>query len=158
MENAISYRYEALNEESYDEMLGYVLAEDFEVALYPESQTIVIANFDEAEVGKFIDDNALDFRIKALDVYDNDLDSLIDSETVDANTLRKVAERLRHRIKVMAEANEKSHNALKEELFRTRNEHERLSGFLNEANCKSCRVRKQVEAIAVMLDSIFPKG
>lgn len=90
MEATTSYQYKALNVSSYRVLAAYVANLSANVSLYPEKLAIVIDGKAHVEVGKYIDDQALDFNIAPIELHNESLGELIDEEAVDAASLRKV--------------------------------------------------------------------
>lgn len=159
MEQNLSIQYNALNKESYDSLAAYVVTIPATVTLHPSVHTIVIPDNAAKEVGQFIDDEGLDFHIHPTEVDDEHLCELIDNETTDAATLRKIIHRMRehgesHR-KMFAEIQdayskaEKERDVLKKEYLSYK------EMFRDKAN-QYDRVKDQVKAISVLVGAIFP--
>ena len=164
MELTTSNQYKALNEASYNSLAAYASTIPATVTLHPGFLTIVISEDAAKEVGEFIDDNGLDFRISQIEVDDDNLRDVIDNATTDANTLRKIIYSMMEKKRQSDEQHEEEAKSLHSDLFKCEAdllEAQRLRDSYREqwARCRAelTRVRKQVEAIAVMQQSIFPK-
>ncbi|ROT10389.1 hypothetical protein ED388_04500 [Muribaculaceae bacterium Isolate-007 (NCI)] len=157
MEQSTPYRYEAKNDGSYNELAAYAALLMGNVSLFPELRVIVIDGRFANDVGKFIDNEGLDFYIAPIEVDDDNLLNLINTAAVDVETLRKIAYRLIEQTNSMAE----KHNniiaeitAADENVKKDRDYYREL--YLKYAN-KSNRIKEQIRAIGTLVDSIFPK-
>lgn len=157
MEQSTPYRYEAKNDGSYNELAAYAALLMGNVSLFPELRVIVIDGRFANDVGKFIDNEGLDFYIAPIEVDDDNLLNLINTAAVDVETLRKIAYRLIEQTNSMAE----NHNniiaeitAADENVKKDRDYYREL--YLKYAN-KSNRIKEQIRAIGTLVDSIFPK-
>lgn len=159
MELTTSYQYKAINEASYNSLAAYASTIPATVTLHPGLLTIVISENATKEVGKFIDDNGLDFHINQIEVDDDNLRDVIDSETTDADTLREVIRMIMARpaaddtADLRAEI--KTLTGRKDFLEKDRDMYQK---WYREGEAKAGRVRKQVEAISTLLSSIYPQG
>lgn len=157
MEESISYQYEANNKESYDALAAYATNLSVNVSLFPTKLTIVVDGKAAEMVGKFIDDQGLDFHIAPIELHAECMGDLIDNETTDAFTLRRIIYRLFEQQKMQSE----KHNNVIDEITRDRDKARESSKtylqWYHEADGRLNRVKGQVQALAVMIDSIFPK-
>lgn len=157
MEQNNSYRYEAKNVGSYNELAVYATQLRGNVSLFPELNTIVVDGRFANDVGKFIDKEGLDFFISPIEIEDDELINLVNTEAIDTETLRRVTCRI---IALSNRAAEKQDNiiaeitAADESVKKDRDFYREL--YLKYAN-KNDRIKKQVQALAVLVDSIFPK-
>ena len=157
MEQNISYRYEAKNDGSYNELAAYATLLRGNVSLFPEINTIVVDGRFANDVGKFIDKEGLDFYISPIEIEDDELFNLLNTGAIDTETLREVTRRI---IELSQQATEKKDNiiaeitAADENLRKDRDFYREL--YLKYAN-RNDRIKKQVQALAVLVDSIFPK-
>lgn len=151
------YRYEAKNDGSYTELAAYAVLLTGNVSLFPQLRTIVIDGRFANDVGKFIDKEGLDVFISPIEIDDDNLLNLINTEAIDTETLRKIAYRLIEQTNSMAE----KHNtiiaeitAADESVKKDRDFYREL--YLKYAN-KNDRIKEQIRAIGTLVDSIFPK-
>lgn len=151
------YRYEAKNDGSYTELAAYAVLLTGNVSLFPQLRTIVIDGRFANDVGKFIDKEGLDVFISPIEIDDDNLLNLINTEAIDTETLRKIAYRLIEQTNSMAER----HNniiaeitASDEAVKKDRDFYREL--YLKYAN-KNDRIKEQIRAIGTLVDSIFPK-
>lgn len=152
MDNETAYRYKALNGESYRTLAAFAATLEATVTLYPALRTIVISGEGVAEAGKFVDDKGLDFHIDPIED-----DDAVDNETTDAATLRRIL----YRVLADRKKDEIRRDSIIADITAQRDEAEKGRDFYcrrwNEANTRQCRIREQVQAIGVMINSIFPK-
>ena len=116
METETSYRYEALNDGSYNDLAAYAINLMGNVSLFPELRTIVIDGRFAKDVSKFIDTECLDVIISAIEIDDENLATLIHTETIDTATLRSIIDRLIEQSNSMAE----KHNSIMAEITKER--------------------------------------
>lgn len=146
MEQTASLHYKALDTTSYNSLAAYVVTLGVTVTLFPDYSTIVMDKADAETVEQFINAKGLKFDIKPLAIHDENLGEVIDNETTDAETMRLIAYRLIGRTKAMA-------NKLKD----AEDNRERYYKFWMNANKENDRVKKQIEAIVLLYQSIFPQ-
>ncbi len=94
-----TYKYKANNEESYNTLAEYALTLPVAVSLFPAQLTIAIPEDAAGEVGKHIDENALDFIITPRNIETDDPDDLIEDPTSDTFILREICELVGKRFK-----------------------------------------------------------
>lgn len=157
MELATSYQYKALNEASYNSLAAYASTIPATVTLHPGFLTIVISEDAAKEVGEFIDDNGLDFRINPIEVDDDNLRDVIDSETTDANTLRKIIYQLLDEKRAMVETHKSVLDDITKQCDSAKENRDLYQKWYHETAGKADRVKSQVKAIAVLVNSIFPE-
>lgn len=157
MEQTTPYRYEAKNDGSYTELAAYVTQLMGNVSLFPELKIVVVDGRFANDIGKFIDKEKLDVFISPIEIDDENLVNLINTEAVDTYTLRKVIDRLVEQANSMAE----KHNniiaeitAADESVKKDRDFYREL--YLKYAN-KNDRIKEQIRAIGTLVDTIFPK-
>mgnify|MGYP000091527456 CR=1 FL=1 len=157
MEQTTPYRYEAKNDGSYNELAAYAALLMGNVSFFPELRTIVIDGRFANDVGEFIDKGGLDILISPIEINDDNLLELVNTATVDAETLRKIAYRLIEQTNSMA----KKHNSIIAEITasdeaakKDRDYYRKL--YLKYAN-KNDRIKEQIRAIGTLVDSIFPQ-
>lgn len=157
MELTTSNQYKALNEDSYNSLAAYASTIPATVTLHPGLLTIVISENATKEVGKFIDDNGLDFHINQIEVDDDNLRDVIDSETTDADTLRKIIYRMMGEKQSMIEAHESVLESITKQCDSAKKDRDMYQKWYHEATHGADRVKSQVQAIAVLVNSIFPE-
>lgn len=157
MEQTTPYRYEAKNDGSYNELAAYAIQLMGNVSLFPELSTIVIDGRFANDVGKFIDKEGLDIFISPIEVDDDNILDLINTATVDADTLRKIIYRVMEEKKAMAEAHKSILDDITKECDSAKKNRDMYQQRYYETFDKADRVKSQVKAIAVLMDSIFPK-
>lgn len=157
MELTTSNQYKALNEASYNSLAAYASTIPATVTLHPGLLSIVISENASKEVGEFIDDNGLDFHINPIEVDDDNLRAVIDSETTDADTLRKIIYRIMEEKRAMAE----THKSVLEDITKQRDSakenRDMYQKWYYETKQGADRVKSQVKAIVVLVNSIFPE-
>lgn len=157
MELTTSYQYKAINEASYNSLAAYASTIPATVTLHPGLLTIVISENATKEVGKFIDDNGLDFHINQIEVDDDNLRDVIDSETTDADTLRKIIYRMIGEKQSMIEAHESVLESITKQCDSAKKDRDMYQKWYYETTEKTNRVKSQIQAIAVLVNSIFPE-
>ncbi len=157
MELTTSNQYKALNEASYNSLAAYASTIPATVTLHPGFLTIVISEDATKEVGEFIDDNGLDFRISQIEVDDDNLRDVIDSETTDANTLRKIIYQLLEEKRAMAETHKSVLDDITKQCDSAKENRDMYQKWYYETKHGADRVKSQVKAIAVLVNSIFPE-
>lgn len=157
MELTTYNQYKALNEASYNSLAAYASTIPATVTLHPGLLSIVISENASKEVGEFIDDNGLDFHINPIEVDDDNLRAVIDSETTDADTLRKIIYRIMEEKRAMAE----THKSVLEDITKQRDSakenRDMYQKWYYETKQGADRVKSQVKAIVVLVNSIFPE-
>lgn len=157
MELNTPYQYKALNEDSYNSLAAYATTIPATVTLHPGILTIVIPVNAAKEVGQFIDENGLSFHINQIEVDDDNILEVIDSETTDADTLRKIIYQLLEEKRAMAEEHKSILDSMAKQYDTARENRDMYQRWYHETSEKADRVKSQVKAIAVLIDSIFPK-
>lgn len=157
MELNTPYQYKALTEDSYNSLAAYASTIPATVTLHPGLLTIVISENATKEVGKFIDDNGLDFHINQIEVDDDNLRDVIDSETTDANTLRKIIYQLLEEKRAMAETHKSVLDDITKQRDSAKENRDMYQKWYYETKQGADRVKSQVKAIAVLVNSIFPE-
>lgn len=157
MDTKTFYQYKANNEGSYYNLANYVVNTPATVTLHPGLLTIVISGNYTKEVGEFIDSEGLDFNINPIEVHDENLGDVIDNETTDAETLRKII----YRMMGQRTAMEEHHKSVIADMTAQRDEaqtsRDHYNKWLRESVDKYNRVKGQVQAIALLMNEIFPK-
>lgn len=156
MELDTPYQYKALNETSYNSLAAYASTISATVTLHPGLLTIVVSENAAKEIGQFIDDNGLDFHINQIEVNDDNLRDVIDNATTDADTLRKIIYQLMGDKRAMAEAHKSILDDITKQCDTAKHDRDMYQRWYCEATEKADRVKSQVKAIAVLVNSIFP--
>lgn len=157
MELTTSNQYKALNEASYNSLAAYASTIPATVTLHPGFLTIVISEDATKEVGQFIDDNGLDFHINPIEVHDENLGDVIDNATTDANTLRKIIYQLLEEKRAMAETHKSVLDDITKQCDSAKENRDMYQKWYYETKQGADRVKSQVKAIAVLVNSIFPE-
>ena len=110
------------------------------MTLFPDYNTIVLSEASANDAGAYIDKEGLNFHIEP-----------IDADDADPATLRGLAERL---IGQKAAVDEELAN-VRESLTMARNDVETYSKWYREELATNDRVKAQIQAIAVLYQSIF---
>lgn len=157
MDQNTAYQYKALNEDSYNSLAAFAVSTPATVTLHPGLLTIVITGDDANEVGKFIDSEGLDFHINPIEFHDETLGAVIDCETTDAGTLRKIIYRMMGERSAM----EEHHNGVLAEITAQRDsakkDRDMYMRWYSDSTNREDRVKGQVRAIALLLNEIFPE-
>lgn len=108
MENLTSYRYTANSSSDYNALVSFITGTVPAVAtLYPNLTTVVITPNLEMDVihviGKFIDDEGLNFQIEPIEVYEDDVELSCFSGPVDCESLQTVIRNLQDEQKKLQE-------------------------------------------------------
>lgn len=159
-----TYKFKTSDEASYNSLAAYVVTMPVTVTLFPQSLTIAISEDASKEVGEFIDNEALKFSISVADIEADDINKLLDDPTSDTSILREIAKALLVDKNVSAELYKKNIDAVTKErgevilaLENTKKDMANISRWWRQEQNKNERIHKQIEAIAVLLDSILPK-
>lgn len=157
MDQNTAYQYKALNEDSYNSLAAFAVSTPATVTLHPGLLTIVITGDDANEVGKFIDSEGLDFHINPIEFHDETLGAVIDCETTDANTLRKIIYQLLEEKRAMAETHKSVLDDITKQCDSAKKDRDLFQKWYHESAQGADRVKSQVKAIAVLVNSIFPE-
>ena len=152
-----SYRYAALSEDSYNSLAAFASTIPAQVTLFPALHIIVVANDGVVEIGKFIDDNALDFQIGPIEIDADNFMATVECEATDPYTLREIISYMKSERASMKQAHEAVEADFKRQRDMAKSRCDRYSRWFNEASARNDRVKAQVEAIAALISSIYPK-
>lgn len=155
MEQDTSIRYEAKNDGSYNELAAYAANVGANASLFPEYRTIIINGSAAKDVGKFIDENGLDFFIAPIEINDDNLYDIINTKTIDADTMRKAADIMHTKMQGMKESHCEAEAEMKKRCADTKTDLDMYRRWYSECNKELDRVKRQVRAMAIVLDSIF---
>lgn len=146
-----SIQYIANDKGSYTSLANFAVTLGTDVTLFPDYNTIVLSEASANDAGAYIDKEGLNFHIEPIDADDADPEMLVSFRTADAATLRRLAERL---IDQKAAVDEELAN-VRESLTKARNDVETYSKWYREELATNDRVKAQIQAIAVLYQSIF---
>lgn len=146
-----SIQYIANDKGSYTSLANFAVTLGTDVTLFPDYNTIVLSEASANDAGAYIDKEGLNFHIEPIDADDADPEMLVSFRTADAATLRRLAERL---IDQKAAVDEELAN-VRESLTNARNDVETYSKWYREELATNDRVKAQIQAIAVLYQSIF---
>jgi len=146
-----SYSYKAKNKQSYRSLATFAAnLDDVTVTFHPKWMTIVITENAANEVGEYIDNHGLDFHISYIDVDTEDIDdTAIYDSTTDAESLRQI-------IFTVLKRSDAAFDSLRKELQETKRNLELYKDWHKEDNKESDRVKAQIKAIAVLINTIYP--
>lgn len=146
-----SIQYIANDKGSYTSLANFAVTLGTDVTLFPDYNTIVLSEASANDAGAYIDKEGLNFHIEPIDADDADPEMLVSFRTADAATLRGLAERL---IGQKAAVDEELAN-VRESLTKARNDVEMYSKWYRDELATNDRVKAQIQAIAVLYQSIF---
>lgn len=146
-----SIQYIANDKGSYTSLANFAVTLGTDVTLFPDYNTIVLTEASANDAGAYIDKEGLNFHIEPIDADDADPEMLVSFRTADAATLRGLAERL---IGQKAAVDEELAQ-VRESLTMARNDVETYSKWYREELATNDRVKAQIQAIAVLYQSIF---
>lgn len=146
-----SIQYIANDKGSYTSLANFAVALGTDVTLFPDYNTIVLTEASANDAGAYIDKEGLNFHIEPIDADDADPEMLVSFRTADAATLRRLAERL---IGQKAAVDEELAQ-VRESLTKARNDVEMYSKWYRDELATNDRVKSQIQAIAVLYQSIF---
>lgn len=146
-----SIQYIANDKGSYTSLANFAVTLGTDVTLFPDYNTIVLSEASANDAGAYIDKEGLNFHIEPIDADDADPEMLVSFRTADAATLRGLAERL---IGQKAAVDEELAQ-VRESLTEARNDVETYSKWYREELATNDRVKAQIQAIAVLYQSIF---
>jgi len=157
MELTTSNQYKALNEASYNSLAAYASTIPATVTLHPGLLTIVISEDATKELGQFIDDNGLYFHINPIEFHDENLGDVIDHATTAANTLRTIIYQMLEEKRAMAETHKSVLDDITKQCDSAKENRDMYQKWYYETKQGADRVKSQVKAIAVLVNSIFPE-
>lgn len=159
MENFTSYQYAANNADSYNKLATYAIFHtSANVSLFPGKQTLVVAPTPEnpdvvKELGEFIDKEALDFRISPID---GDADEILALETADSDSLRRAIDLIKTKNEDVENSLQTRLEACENNLSQARKDKDNYQKWWLDSQHRENRVKEQVQAIAVLMNSIYP--
>lgn len=161
MDTKTSYQYKASNEDSYNSLAAYVATAPTIAAvtatLHPGLLTIVVSGNYASIVDQFIKNEDLDFQSNPIEVHDENLGDVIDNETTDADTLRKIIYRMMGQKSAMVEHYESAIAEITKDRDTVKKDRDLYIRWYTECNERADRIKGQVQAIALLLNEIYPK-
>lgn len=157
MEQTSPYRYEAKNGGSYNELAAYASLLMGNVSFFPEQQTIVIDGRFTNDVNKFIIKEGLDVYISPIEIKDDNLLNILNTATVDTDTLRKIAYHLIEKINIMAKEHNNSTANMTAENKAVKKDRDYYRELYLKYAGKHDRIKQQIRDIGSLINSIFPK-
>lgn len=157
MEQNKAIQYKALDNESYNALAAHAVNFPATVTLHPKLSTIVVCGDWHQKIRDLIHSESLSFQVEPIEFNDDSLEKLIDSDTTDAGTLREIIFRLINEKADAEDSYQKLINDITAQRDEARKGRDEYSKWWHEANFKNDRVKDQVKAIAVMINSIFPE-
>lgn len=158
MQQYPTYQFKALNKSSYSILAEYAITLPADVQLFPGELIINIGGNGVETAGMFIDDNGLDFHIAPIEPQDDEIEKYIDDETADPATLRKIIHRL---IEQRRDSDEKQAGIIAEitkERDDARADRDKYLRWFSDGERQVSMAKARIEAISILLGSIFPKG
>lgn len=157
MDQNTAYQYKALNEDSYNSLAAFAVSTPATVTLHPRLLTIVITGDATNEIAEFVVSEGLDFHVNTIEFNDETLGDVIDCETTDGGTLRKII----YRMMAQRSAMEDRHKSILADITAQRDEaqnsRDNYSRWYSEEVSNGNRVKSQIQAIAVLVNAIFPE-
>ena len=158
--SATTFKYKATSDETYHSLAAYAVTLSVPVSLFPQHKTITAPEQAADELGDFIDKECLDIIICSSQIDVDDINELLADPTSDTSILRDIAESFQAELKASAELYknnlEKGVN-LEKDLEKTIKDKDAYYKYWMETEKKYDRIHSQIEAISVLMNSIFPK-
>lgn len=148
-------QYTALDQNSYEQLAGFAVGLASDVQLYPTHNVINIEMSSADEVGLFIDKNGLNFQIYPIEVDEDNLRKITQSGIADPISLHRVIDILTAKIEETTRKNEETIAELKKSSEEAKKDLLNYQKWYGESINQRDRIRKQVEAIAVLMNSIL---
>lgn len=156
MESRSSWLYQANNQESYTSLAAFVVTSvKANVMLYPEKKAIIIEphaflDRDVATIAGLIDSKALDFRIKVMEIDNDECYDIIENGGFwDPFTLKCARNKEIDQLKDEC-------NIIVKQLDDEKKEKERYRKYWHDATEYNSNLRKQLAAICTLISSICP--
>lgn len=157
MEKIKSYEYAARDDNSYNRLAAYAINTPATVTLHPGLAVIVISEIAKDEVDKYIRTEGLDVTVRAIEVHDENLGEVIDSETTDSATLRSIIYKLFEQRGNVEMRHRKEIDDLTAQRDDAKERLENYKKWWNESESKYQRVKGQVKAISTLMNEVFPE-
>ena len=153
-------KYKAPSDKAYISLAAYAVTLDVPVSLFPQHNTITVPKQAADEIGKFIDKECLDIIISLSQIDVDDINELLADPTSDTSILRDIAESFQAELKASAELYKKNLEKgtnLEKDLEKATMDKDTYYKYWLAAEKKCDRIHSQIDAISVLLKSIFPK-
>ena len=158
--------YKALNADSFNNLGAYLLASGNGSYTFHPAELAITLTASMADInaaGCFIDNEGLDFHIEVVPTVTSvDMDAVY-NPFASAHTLRGIIKKLLREQELTAEAHNNviadycnTCNDLKASIEDEKNQTKKYSDYWLEETRKNDRVKQQVQAISVLINSIFP--
>lgn len=151
------FKFTASDDTSYNSIAACAVTIDATVTLHPDLLTVVVSSEGVGEMGQFIEDSALDIKVSQIEVNDDNLTDVIESRTTDAGTLRKIIYRMMEEKRAMAETHKSVLDDITKQCDSSKENRDMYQKWYYETKQGADRVKSQVRAIAVLVNSIFPE-
>lgn len=151
------FKFTASDDTSYNSIAACAVTIDATVTLHPDLLTVVVSSEGVGEMGQFIEDSALDIKVSQIEVNDDNLTDVIESRTTDAGTLRKIIYRMMEEKRAMAETHKSVLDDITKQCDSSKENRDMYREWYYETKQGADRVKSQVRAIAVLVNSIFPE-
>lgn len=151
------FKFTASDDTSYNSIAACAVTIDATVTLHPDLLTVVVSSEGVGEMGQFIEDSALDIKVSQIEVNDDNLTDVIESRTTDAGTLRKIIYQLLEEKRAMAETHKSVLDDITKQCDSSKENRDMYQKWYYETKQGADRVKSQVRAIAMLVNSIFPE-
>ena len=151
------FKFTASDDTSYNSIAACAVTIDATVTLHPDLLTVVVSSEGVGEMGQFIEGSALDIKVSQIEVNDDNLTDVIESRTTDAGTLRKIIYRMMEEKRAMAETHKSVLDDITKQCDSSKENRDMYQKWYYETKQGADRVKSQVRAIAVLVNSIFPE-
>lgn len=164
MNQSTAIQYTANNIESYNALAEYAVTLPVAVTLHPAQRAIVITEDAADEVGAYIDNEGLDFHINPIVAHDENMMDVVENETTDAGTLRHIIYRMVEQKKQMTEAAAQVQESVTERIGQLERDKQKANDDVDlyrrmyqDKAGELIRVKRQIQAISLLYQSIFPE-
>lgn len=162
MSYATPYCYKASGAEDYNCLAEYIVTSTLNASFFPKIFTIVVTHKEEddeafKEIGKFLNDEGLNFHISPIILHDDCRNELIDCEVTPSHILQTIIyEMLSESVKNAEVANslQTRLSACEDELTKTRIDKDRYHQWWQEASNKNTRLENSIKALSTLLNSV----
>ena len=152
------FKFTASDDTSYNSIAACAVTIDATVTLHPDLLTVVVSSEGVGEMGQWIEDNNIaDVKVSQIEVNDDNLNEVIESKTTDAGTLRKIIYRMMEEKRAMAETHKSVLDDITKQRDSAKENRDMYRKWYYETKQGADRVKSQVRAIAVLVNSIFPE-
>lgn len=157
-----TYKYTAFNDNSYCNLANFAASLPVNVTLFPEQMTVVIDATAAKTVGEFIANTSLEVLAESVTaIEDNIADAAAEiaaDPTADADTLRAVVNALLEEKTLAAESHNNIITDMAQERDTAQKDRDMYHRWYTEAAQHASRVKNQIQAIAVLINEVYPRG